>query len=182
MNHPTRRYDLWEIDSNKLTNRAVDTLNFINDDLYFPVCDCGEDNPFRHLICPDAKSVDVNFDMARFPGYWKTILCFEVLEHLYNPLYFLKQLKRSLLPNGVIYLSTPYRLPFLYESAHHFHEIPNDRIQWLFDEAGLKVIKTGKARICGNWYQYFYGIRPIIRYLFFRKYFYSTRLYKLVAK
>lgn len=175
MNKPTRLTKS-QLFPNKLPNlflnRARDTIDFI-DKFQFPACDCGEDNPLRKMINPVIESINVDFDRDKFPGEWNTIFCFEVLEHLYNPLFFLEELKKSLLPDGIIYLSTPYQWPHIIKGRHHFHEITTDRLMWLFDEAGLKIIKQGKVSIAGKWYNHFYGFRPILRY------FQHSRIYKL---
>jgi SAM-dependent methyltransferase len=170
---------LWENvarDIFTLRRRAEDTLKFIGDDWNKPICDCGIDNPFKHLIFYWIKSIDkTDFDRDKFPGKWHTILCFELLEHLYNPLFFLEQARKALLPGGCIYLSTPYRWPVIFNAPHHFHEIPDDRIRWLFAEAGLKIVREGRVRFVEKWYQHIHGIRPILRFLFFN----HARIYKL---
>ena len=157
---------------NSFVNRAKQTIEFI-DEIIFPACDCGENNPLKEMMDSNIKSVNVDFDRDNFPGAWLTITCFEVLEHLYNPLFFLENLKETLLPGGYIYLSTPYQIPQLLKAIHHFHEIPTDRLMWLFDEAGLAVAKQGKVTIAGNWYNHIHGIRPCLRY------FQKSRIYKL---
>ena len=98
------------------------------------------------------------------------------MEHLFNPLLFLEQLKKLLKKDGVIYLSTPYQYPQILKAIHHYHEIPTDRLMWLFDAAGLKVIEKDKLTIAGNWYNHIYGIRPFLWY------FQKTRIYTLVTK
>lgn len=157
---------------NSFLNRVKETKEFI-DKIEFPACDCGENNPMKEMINPYITSINVDFDRDNFPGQWKTITCFEVLEHLYNPLFFLENLKKALLPDGYIYLSTPYQFPQFLKAVHHFHEIPTDRLMWLFDEAGLKIVKQGKVTIAGNWYNHIRGFRPLLRY------FQKTRIYKL---
>jgi len=156
---------------NSFLNRAKQTIGFI-DEIIFPACDCGENNPLKEMMDPNIKSVNVNFDRDNFPGSWLTITCFEVLEHLYNPLFFLENLRNALLLDGCIYLSTPYQFPQFLKAVHHFHEIPTDRLMWLFDEAGLRIIKQDKATIAGKFYEHL-GVRPFLRYL------QKTRLYKL---
>lgn len=157
---------------NSFLNRVKETKEFL-DDIEFPACDCGENNPMKEMINPNITSINVDFDRDKFPGQWKTITCFEVLEHLYNPLFFLENLKKALLPGGYIYLSTPYQFPQFLKAVHHFHEIPTDRLMWLFNEAGLKIVKEGKVTIAGNWYNHIRGFRPLLRY------FQKTRIYKL---
>jgi SAM-dependent methyltransferase len=112
-------------------------------------------------------------DYIEFDVTYDTILCFEVLEHLFNPLLFLEQLKKLLKKDGVIYLSTPYQCPQILKAIHHYHEIPTDRLMWLFDAANLKIIESGKLTIAGNWYNHISGLRPFMRY------FQKTRIYKI---
>jgi SAM-dependent methyltransferase len=42
------------------------------------------------------------------PGGWDVIVSCEVIEHLYRPLAFLRNMNRHLRPNGCIILTTPY--------------------------------------------------------------------------
>jgi hypothetical protein len=144
------------------------------------LADCGETNPLKEemerYFNISIDSLDYNFNY-RF-GYYKeynTIFAFEVLEHCYNPLVFLETIKNLIDENGVIYLSTPRVWPQWLRSEYHFHEIPTDRLMWLFEEAGLKVVKKGKISLRGDWYHYLIGIRPILRG------FWKTRIYKLKA-
>ena len=100
-------------------------------------------------------------------------MCFEVLEHVMNPLLFLEQLKKLLKKYGIIYMSTPYQFHQILKAIHHYHEIPTDRLIWLFNAANLKIVESGKLTIAGNWYNHINGIRPIMRY------FQKTRIYKI---
>lgn len=160
---------------NSFLNRMAQTVKFL-DYWQFPACDCGEDNPAKALIDPNIESIEIDFDREAFPGKWNTVFCLEVLEHLYNPLFFLESVKKSLLPGGVIFLSTPYQWPQMLKAIHHYHEIPDDRLNWLFDEAGLRILRKGKITIAGNWYDHFTGVRPFMRY------FQHTRIFKLGVK
>jgi len=151
--------------------RAKQTLNFI-DKIIFPACDLGENNPLKEIINTNIESIEIDLDHEKLNNQYQTILCFEVLEHLFNPLFALESMKNALLPNGFIYLSTPYQPHFIW-GKHHFHEIDTKRLIWLFDKAGLKIVKQDKATVAGRWYQHINGIRPLIRY------FQKTRLYQL---
>jgi len=95
-----------------------------------------------------------------------------VLEHLFNPLFCLEQMKKALHSTGVIYLSTPYRNHLIWGNRH-FHEIDDKRIRWLFAAAGLEIIKQAKIAIRFQWYWHLSGIRPLLRL------FQKTRIYKL---
>jgi len=169
--------ELW---SNKLTNslknRIEETIDFIKP--YGEIADCGENNPMKeaiekHFNCI-IDSIDWNFnENTSISKKYDTILCFEVIEHVMNPLLFLEQLKKLLKKDGIIYLSTPYQFPQILKAIHHYHEIPTDRLMWLFSAAKLKIIESGKLTIAGNWYNHINGIRPFLRY------FQKTRIYKI---
>lgn len=164
---------------NSFLNRAKGTINFINP--IGKIGDCGEDNPLKHMIEDyyrvSITSIDWDFNeplyIADNVKKYDTIFAFEILEHLFNPLVFLHSIKRLLAHDGKIYLSTPYQIPQIIKAVHHYHEIPTDRLTWLFDEAELQVIKNDKITIAGNWYEHLRGFRPILRY------FQKTRIYEL---
>ena len=163
-------------------NRAEQTLKLVLYSLYGNTADIGETNPLKEIFESELgvkiDSLDWDFNKAYY-GLEKTydnILCFEVLKHVINPLLFLKQLKRLLKENGSIYLNTPYQWPQCLKAIHHYHEIPTDRLMWLFDEAKLNYELIGKATIAGSFFEHLYGIRPILRY------FQKTRLYRLYVQ
>ena len=172
--------ELW-ISKPALDNRAKETLAYLQTQNLKGkrLADCGEYNPMarriENLLDREIETLDWDFDRNFGTQYGKydVIFCFEVLEHLFNPLFFLQVLKYHLESGGIIYLSTPRQWPQCIKAIHHYHEIPTDRLMWLFDAAGLQVEEMVKITIAGNWYNHLYGIRPILRY------FQKTRLYKL---
>jgi SAM-dependent methyltransferase len=182
-----RLVELWPDElPNSFKNRVKETIAYLDTQtLKEPIADCGENNPMKQAI---EKHLGINIHSLtwdfNYPAWYSynskcqkfnTILCLEVLEHLFNPLTCLLTIKDLLAPGGVIYLSTPYQRPQLLKSIHHYHEIPDDRILWLFEEAELSVVEMKKITIAGNWYNHI-GIRPLMRY------FQKTRLYKLQIK
>lgn len=165
---------------NSFQNRANQIIKYLKTQNLegLRIADCGVYNPMarqvENMLGQKINSLDWNFDYPiKSVQSYDVILCFEVLEHLFNPLIFLESIKAMLYYNGVLYLSTPRQWPQCLKAIHHYHEIPNDRLMWLFDAAGLKVIECKKITIAGNWYNHIHGIRPILRY------FQKTRLYKL---
>jgi SAM-dependent methyltransferase len=161
-------------------NRAAGTAQYLSTQKLNDrkIADCGEDNPLKNIIRErlGVEIATINWDFNHscpLDDKFDVILCFEVLEHLFNPLLFLESVRELLNDDGVIYLSTPYHRPQLLRTLHHYHEIPSDRIMWLFDAAGLKVEEAVKINTGGKWYKHLYGIRPVLRY------FQKTRLYKL---
>lgn len=190
--------ELWYTDRKipySLIMRAKGTARFVNikaitveftNNLINPILDIGENNPFKIELEKllnvkiDSTNSELNFDYDRIPGKYNTIFCFEVLEHLFNPLFFLESLKKCLAKNGIIYLSTPRNgctgLRWYYR---HFNEIPDKQIKWLFDRAGLEIIKTQRIRFHEHWWELWnggIGLRPILKYTN------KTRLFKLKIK
>jgi SAM-dependent methyltransferase len=174
--------ELWpEKLPNSFTRRVKQTIDYLDKQgLKGRIADCGENNPMKEAIESHFKikidSLDWDFNRENtITEKYDAILCFEVLEHVFNPLLFLEQLKKMLADGGIIYLSTPYQYPQFLKAIHHYHEIPADRIIWLYKEAGLKILDRVKVTIAGSWYNHLLGFRPVLRY------FQYTRLYKLVA-
>jgi len=94
---------------------------------------------------------------------YKTILCFEILEHLQNPLYFLEKIKEKIAFGGVLYLSTPHRPKFLWPD-YHFNEMSGKHIQkWLLNPLDLKIVRSKKLYINGGLKTYLIGFRPLYR-------------------
>jgi len=159
--------------------RTGQTMRFVT--LRGRVADCGERNPMALMIelwydvVIHCLEWDFNYPHPTKERY-DTILCFEVLEHLFNPLLFLETLREMLAEGGSIYLSTPRQWPQFLRAIHHYHEIPTSRLMWLFDAAGLKMVRKGRVTIAGHWWQHLYGIRPILRY------FQTSRIYELKLK
>jgi hypothetical protein len=108
---------------------------------------------------------------------YNIIFCFEILEHLQNPLLFLKSLLEYWNNSGFIYLSMPARLRFLW-TEHHFHEIPPKHFQkWLLNPLGLEIKRKKRIRINHSPWFYLSGIRP-----FFRLFFNYTWIYEIKKK
>lgn len=164
-----------------MTNRINETIKYLeNEDLPDTILDVGEYNPlakkieesFNVQVVSLERDFDYNFTHNK---QYQVITCFEILEHLFNPLLFLDNLKKLLKESGVIYLSTPYQWPQIIKGRHHYHEIPEDRLFWLFDKAGLEVEDKHLVTIAGDWHEHI-GFRPLLRY------FQKTRIYKLKIK
>ena len=96
---------------------------------------------------------------------YHTVFCFEVLEHLQNPMLFLKSIRDNLMFNtSNLYLSLPGRPKFLW-TEHHFREYtPKALKKWLLDPLDLYIVRKKKLMIGGQpWWFYITGIRPIFR-------------------
>ncbi|KAA3616520.1 MAG: methyltransferase domain-containing protein [Calditrichaeota bacterium] len=112
---------------------------------------------------------DFNFTVTAPQKSYKTIFCFEVIEHLMNPLTFMNELHNLLADDGILALSTPTRK--LAVEKVHFTEYNKRSLDFLFAEAGLKTIKY-KVGHAFPWWWHFTGIRPLYRMFFHHYHFY----------
>ena len=90
--------------------------------------------------------VDVFYDGMTIPfdnGYFDSVVCFEVLEHVFNPDDFLKEANRVLKPGG----SAIFTVPFIWDE----HEQPFDYaryssfgLKYLFEKSGFTVFNSKK--------------------------------------
>ena len=173
---PKNELQIWGVAEQR---RLLRTTEFI-DDIGSPLADLGEPNPFATrlsaLLNTPIESVNIDLDNDIITGQYGTIFCFEVIEHLFNPLHCLNQIYRALHKDGILYLTTPYSFLRLLTGKRHFHEIDDKRILWLFDKAGFKVVKKDKISVRWELWKHFTGFRPILRL------FSKTRIYKLIKQ
>ena len=128
-----------------------------------PVQVFGEKAPFEELL---EKELGIqfkytNFDLNYpFPKMDKAsvLLCFEVIEHLLNPLLFLLEIRKIMWPESLLYLSYPIQ-PYAFWSPCHFHEYDKSRFLYLLREAGLSIVDYQELKL----WKRITGIRPIIR-------------------
>ena len=106
----------------------------------------GEEAPFEKLVekhyCKifDHTDFDLNWVWSVSEVY-DTILCFQVVEHLLNPLLFLDRCHKALKDNGILYISYPTHATKWFWSSGHWHEMDKSRFHYLVKQAGFKVVK-----------------------------------------
>ncbi len=136
-------------------------------------------NVMRSIGWPvdQVTATDFNFDRFDSDRKYKIITCFEILEHLQNPLHFLRTVKDDLLADGgSLFLSTPSR-PKLFWTPQHYNEIPRDRlVTFLLEPLGLEIVGSRRVRIGHSWWWYLTGLRPLMRL-----WFGYTMLYEIKA-
>lgn len=81
---------------------------------------------------------DNNFDSA---------LCNQVLEHVFTPKEFLKEINRVLKPEGILLLTIPF-IWDEHEQPHDFARYSSFGASYLLEEAGFEIIKHEK--LCTN--------------------------------
>ncbi len=93
------KHDLWKNKESYLNRKRYQTiLNFI-DEIKEPVLDIGERNPLiefleKELKIKAASTDKLDIDSQPVKGQYVTIFFFAVLEHLFNPLFALGNLKK----------------------------------------------------------------------------------------
>lgn len=131
----------------------------------------------EHFGCRfDTTAVDL--DTGEIGGRYDVVVAFEVLEHLFNPLHLLLELKRSLSPGPAsrLFLSTPAWKPWFLRSPDHFHEMPLAALDALLDRAGFTIVRSAVFRIRPHLFC-MKGFRPLMRCFFER-----IRIYELAAR
>ena len=84
--------------------------------------------------CPFTNTT-VDLDTGELQGHYDVVTCFEVLEHLFNPLRCLLQIKKVLVRDGRLYLSIPTGKPQFLWSPSHFHEFSDHSLTALIKRA-----------------------------------------------
>ncbi len=133
--------------------------------------DAGDRTPMTGMLeglfgCPfDVTSTDL--DTGSLDGSYQLVTAFEVLEHLYNPLHFLLEVRRVLAPGGLsrLFVSTPAWKPPLLQSPDHFHEMSRRSLESLFQRAGFTTVRRAGFRIRPALF-YLTGFRPLLRGVF----------------
>lgn len=98
----------------------------------------------------DQSKIDVFADLSKpLPfenNYADTVVSFEVLEHLPEPLFFLSECNRILRPSGQLFLTVPF-MWHIHEEPHDYFRYTQHGLQYLLEKSGFSDIvieeKTG---------------------------------------
>ena len=120
------------------------------------------------------SNTNVDLDIEPLNGKYDIITSFEVIEHLYNPLFNLLEIHKVLNENGIFYLSTPLFKPSFLWSPNHFHEMQKASIINLFNRAGFRIEREDKFKIHPISF-YLKGFRPLMRLFFERVQIFELR-------
>ena len=165
------------IDRNYNTNTSVlfrwkETENFIDKALKLKKgLDIGERSDFterlENIYNIQFDSTHVDLDVEPLDGKYDIITSFEVLEHLFNPLFNLLEIKKVMSNNAVLYISTPLYKPRIIKSPNHFHEMSEDELMNLIKRANLKIKKKKIIKVRPSLH-YLSGVRPLLRAMYER--------------
>ena len=129
--------------------------------------DLGERTPLtalleQHFSCP-FESSSVDLDLEPLSGSFGVVTAFEVLEHLYNPLHALLEVRHLLAGDDArLFVSMPLRKPPSLASPDHFHEMTRSEALSLFSRAGFAVLRSAEFRIRHPLF-YLTGVKPLLR-------------------
>lgn len=109
----------------------------------------------------------IDLDTGHLEGNFEVVTAFEVLEHLYNPLHLLLEVRKvlSAAPSSRLFLSTPRFKPLCLQSPDHFHEMSPRALEALMNRAGFRVVRSREFRI-RPLYFYLTGVKPLMRAIF----------------
>ena len=116
----------------------------------------------QHFGCP-FENTTVDLDLDPLTGSFGVVTAFEVLEHLYNPLHALLEVRHLLVgDNARLFVSMPLWKPSSLASPDHFHEMTRSEALSLFSRAGFAVLRSAEFRIRHPLF-YLTGVKPLLR-------------------
>jgi SAM-dependent methyltransferase len=161
-------------------NETEQTVNVINTTLYYlsrkGIClsytrmlDVGRESPltiavkilFGIEVYNTKGDLDEGFYLPRC-GYFDYILYSHTIEHQFNPLHTLLELKKVMNSETKMFIILPNKPKFLWWEGH-FHEIDPYRMGLLLKRAGLRIVSYERHRVWRGWRFYLTGIRPLLR-------------------
>jgi 2-polyprenyl-3-methyl-5-hydroxy-6-metoxy-1,4-benzoquinol methylase len=108
---------------------------------------------------------DLNFNRIYTGSQYDVIFLFDVIEHLANPLWCMKELNGILKDDGSIYITMPVNARWLWVDGHYF-EIPKKHFEkWIIAPLGMRIVRYKTMRVVNDWRSLFVGIRPLMRVL-----------------
>jgi hypothetical protein len=162
------------------------TIDFLNSSSFsstacFKGLDIGDRTPFtaslERLFECSFENTAIDLDVESLDGLFGVVTAFEVLEHLYNPLHTLLEVKRLLKGESArLYVSMPLKKPGFLACPAHFHEMSRQSALSLFNRAGFRVVRSEEFRIRPLLF-YLTGLKPLLRLLFEK-----VKIYELIAQ
>ncbi|MEI7823974.1 MAG: hypothetical protein WCI01_01660 [Chlorobiaceae bacterium] len=123
------------------------------------------------------ENTTVDLDMESLDGVFGVVTAFEVLEHLYNPLHALLEVKRLLAGEDArLFVSMPLWKPAFLASPNHFHEMTRSSALSLFRRGGFSVVRSAEFRIRHPLF-YLTGVKPLLR-----AWYEKVQIYELVVR
>lgn len=153
--------------------RLNQTIEFVNDHVdrrHQRVLSIGQPSTFDHQLYLDAGyftrlfHTEGDLDSEWTGQQADVVFCFEVIEHLCNPLLFLRNLKRYVRDGTVIFVTIPNHLLRRHWRNMHYHEVDYKRFSYLCAMAGYEIVHHEVRRLWPRLSD-ITGIRPFIRFI-----------------
>lgn len=148
----------------------------------FSMLDIGAKSPLTVKIAgtfPDLTIENTDGDLdtilikeRKTYGY---ILYSHTIEHQFNPLHTLLQLRNVMDPDTKMFIILPRRGKLLWDKGH-YHEIDHYRMKLLLQRAGYDIISFELHKGWRHWWFYLTGIRPLLRLFFEYNAYYEVKL------
>ncbi len=142
------------------------------------ILDIGEPNSFTKTLVKEFgveianTEGDFNFPDWTPKDKFQIVFCFEVVEHLMNPLLFLKTLRERMHEGGVLYLTCPKPSFRFLQMDFHFNEMDERRLRALFTlSGGFRIEESGTTKSAYPWFIFWRGFRPLCRWFFQKTYY-----------
>ena len=139
------------------------------------------ENNFNLTIYNTEGDLDEDFLIPGVSDWkWDYIMYSHTIEHQFNPLHTLLELKKEILRtthgfSTTMFIILPNKPKFLWWEGH-FHEIDPYRMGLLLKRAGLRIISYERHRAWRHWTFYLKGIRPFLRLFLEYNDYYEIRL------
>lgn len=138
----------------------------------YSMLDMGEESPLTERIRSEFPGIAVSntfgdLDVLHFvtPRAYKYVLYSHTIEHQFNPLYTLMEIRKVMTERSVMFIILPRRGKLLWDKGH-FHEIDHYRMKLLLERAGYEIISYELHKAWRPWWFYLTGIRPLMRLFF----------------
>jgi len=146
------------------------------------ILDVGQRNPLTELL----EKGDLNLKIENTEGdldvfslsdviKYDYILYSHTIEHQFNPLHTLLELRKVMSDKTVMFIILPRRGKLLWCKGH-FHEIDDYRMKLLLDRAGLEILSLELYKAWRPWYFYLTGFKPLLRLFLEFNAYYEVRL------
>ena len=152
----------------KFVDKKIIPFLFVNPgDFCF---DLGEKNPrmeyMKEQLKIEVEQIDTeDFNFDKLPDKQAdAVFAFEVIEHVQNPLWFVRELKK-LIDSGCIYVIIPENPRWLWHEKHFFEMRRKHFEKWILKPLDLKINRHKKIIFITDWRVFLIGFRPLIRLL-----------------
>ena len=163
--------DLFQVNEKRVKRYMKRVAKFINLKPGALCIDVGEANPrmeclkkmFPDITVDQWDVDDLNFDKLPATKKYDAIFALDVLEHIQNCLWTVKQMKKALKDDGRMYVNVPENAFWLWGVEHYF-EFPKGHFEkWILTPLDLEIVREKKINFVANWTIFFIGFRPLYR-------------------